>query len=629
MLTLLAGMGAAAYKLFHTTELLEAILLKTNTRALLTTHQRVCKQWRDVIQGSINLKKALFLETGQASIAYPGPSGIESAIIHGLYVSTTGLYSTADERRLARIPKNLESCPVQFNPFLSPKSNETIPLPKRFLRAPMFLCHLNPQLLLAHESASCRRMYITQPPVKLQIFDVVCSVCAMKPRHLRPFPEPRSFRKVRTFGELIDAVKEKLEGKERLKIVKCLRIMVGVGPEEVKDWVEEYGSKLLECDSRDWRNALASDYLSLHRWKRDYSTATSSCHCANSLPTFLERVVHVKAWHVQETPTSDPKSLLNSSTAPHCLTPLVFRSHNWYTSCCSPTAEMAAARVFAIPELVEAILLRLPTKDLLLSKRISRICRDAHESKSIKKALFLVPGTALNTSDEASFPQPGYSASIKYVKSWWSSSSYEVPLPEAAKHGVSFNPLLVAYFTGQTLTIQSDRMKASNTAELRVLCHGDDASFRRMFITQPPLRMMTVHANYRYAHGNFSVRMIGGMTYGELLDEMEMFLKEGQKNGQNEEHLFKWGVGVRSEPKGQDLEDASEALTFNVTGDGATRRISVFRSVISPSTSILQHDANISPQAYTHTLSPNKVGTYSDRGGPSRPGRVVPSSANP
>lgn len=232
-------------------------------------------------------------------------------------------------------------------------------------------------------------------------------------------------------------------------------------------------------------------------------------------------------------------------------------------------ANMAAARVFAIPELVEAILLRLPTRDLLFSKRICGTCRDTHDSSKIKRALFLLPGTALDTSDEASFPQPDYSASGKSVKTWWNWSDYAVPLTEAASHGVSFNPLLVDHFTGPKLMMPSGREKSFNTVRLRVLQHREDASFCRMFITQPPLWMMTVHANKRRHYVNGAgedmvilSRMIGGVTYGNLLDEMEMVLREpGRTRGRNGESLYEWDVGVRGVPKDEGVEEALKAVT--------------------------------------------------------------------
>ncbi|CAK1360626.1 unnamed protein product [Cercospora beticola] len=61
----------------------------------------------------------------------------------------------------------------------------------------------------------------------------------------------------------------------------------------------------------------------------------------------------------------------------------------------------AAARVFAIGELVEMILLELPTKDLLLSQRINRACKTAVDSSNrIQKALFFIPGVCRDANVE-------------------------------------------------------------------------------------------------------------------------------------------------------------------------------------------------------------------------------------
>lgn len=47
---------------FTTVELLEPILLYLDMRSLLTSALRVCRQWRDLIQGSLLLQRALFFE---------------------------------------------------------------------------------------------------------------------------------------------------------------------------------------------------------------------------------------------------------------------------------------------------------------------------------------------------------------------------------------------------------------------------------------------------------------------------------------------------------------------------------------------------------------------------------------
>src|SRR5207253_420563 len=56
---------------------------------------------------------------------------------------------------------------------------------------------------------------------------------------------------------------------------------------------------------------------------------------------------------------------------------------------------IAAAPVLEIPELLEAILFRLPIRDLLLAQRVSRQWRDIiSNSLSLQQALFFRPATA-------------------------------------------------------------------------------------------------------------------------------------------------------------------------------------------------------------------------------------------
>ena len=50
------------HKIFHINEILEAILLQTDTCTLLTSAQRVCHQWRNLIQDSDDLQVALFFK---------------------------------------------------------------------------------------------------------------------------------------------------------------------------------------------------------------------------------------------------------------------------------------------------------------------------------------------------------------------------------------------------------------------------------------------------------------------------------------------------------------------------------------------------------------------------------------
>ncbi|KXS94191.1 hypothetical protein AC578_3329 [Pseudocercospora eumusae] len=225
---------------------------------------------------------------------------------------------------------------------------------------------------------------------------------------------------------------------------------------------------------------------------------------------------------------------------------------------------MAAGRVFAIPELVEAILLRLPTKDLLLSKRISRTFRDAHGSQKIKRALFLIPGTALDTSDEASFPMPRFSASRRRLELWWNQNGLEVPLTETANHGVSFNPLLVQKFSGQHLGIPADYEHYRNEIAIKMpLQHiSKHSSCRQMFISQPPLKVLTASSNavsWRLPcieHPTFTSKKRAERFF-ELLEELDWILTEfadPRLGFTSKEELWRWGVGLCTVPAGQKAE---------------------------------------------------------------------------
>ncbi|KAK2596313.1 hypothetical protein N8I77_013209 [Diaporthe amygdali] len=57
--------GLSVSPVLTTVELLEPILLCLEMRCLLTSALRVCRQWRDVIQGSVLLQRALFFECGE------------------------------------------------------------------------------------------------------------------------------------------------------------------------------------------------------------------------------------------------------------------------------------------------------------------------------------------------------------------------------------------------------------------------------------------------------------------------------------------------------------------------------------------------------------------------------------
>ncbi|RAL15382.1 uncharacterized protein BO97DRAFT_411517 [Aspergillus homomorphus CBS 101889] len=58
---------AQTHRVFLVYELLEAILLLTDPRTLLTSAQRVCHFWHDLIQDSLEIQRALYFKPSSAS----------------------------------------------------------------------------------------------------------------------------------------------------------------------------------------------------------------------------------------------------------------------------------------------------------------------------------------------------------------------------------------------------------------------------------------------------------------------------------------------------------------------------------------------------------------------------------
>ncbi|KXS94196.1 hypothetical protein AC578_3326 [Pseudocercospora eumusae] len=212
---------SAASRVCNITELLEAILLQLPTRDLLFA-QWVCKQWQAVIEGSVSLKKALFLMPGVSADTHPD---------NRCTAVSKARHRPRKDPRHQEMAHFFNSGALVINRLIGLRMTpDSVPSRNGFgtrAQGPRCLAFLHPDLLLTSPSASCLPMYITQPPVDIEIVDVdFGSLWALEPRHPRP-ASPRTFPKVRTVGELIGVVKERIEGREKLKIVKCLRVVLG------------------------------------------------------------------------------------------------------------------------------------------------------------------------------------------------------------------------------------------------------------------------------------------------------------------------------------------------------------------------------------------------------------------
>ncbi|KAK3632724.1 hypothetical protein LTR56_016194 [Elasticomyces elasticus] len=113
-------------------ELLENILLRLHTRDLLFA-QKVCKAWKEVMEASPNLQRALFFKPGTCDGAH-------------------------DDTRIYQAPTRCRHVTgVAPNPLMcfqyKHSTNDSI---------------LEEDMLNAHKEASCWRMYITQPPMQIK-----------------------------------------------------------------------------------------------------------------------------------------------------------------------------------------------------------------------------------------------------------------------------------------------------------------------------------------------------------------------------------------------------------------------------------------------------------------------------
>lgn len=118
---------------FTTPELLEPILLNLDMRSLLTSAPRVCRQWRDVIRGSIWLQRALFFECEEK------PSGSNEVTFNPLLVE---LFPILFDFAGAPSPRGLNDLAI-----------EALPIGRR-------------RVAFYRRNASWRRMHMRQPPVR-------------------------------------------------------------------------------------------------------------------------------------------------------------------------------------------------------------------------------------------------------------------------------------------------------------------------------------------------------------------------------------------------------------------------------------------------------------------------------
>ncbi|KAK5738584.1 hypothetical protein LTR17_005920 [Elasticomyces elasticus] len=207
-----------------------------------------------------------------------------------------------------------------------------------------------------------------------------------------------------------------------------------------------------------------------------------------------------------------------------------------------------ATKAFAVPELLEMILLYLPMRDLLLAERVCKEWQgNMQNSPNIQRALFFRPASSGVVSyidwrldDEGWYLQdiPLLSLGLplrgpkhdqiptQYIAHWGKSRT------DAGQWRVCYNTLLANVFpclAGKSVLLTS---MLENLPEAAA---REDASWRKMYFTQPPVHVMAIGdvRKRSHTHRNWIRRSVrkgpegGGLTMMDFLNRLEALEAEG------------------------------------------------------------------------------------------------------
>ncbi|KAK5710218.1 hypothetical protein LTR17_019053 [Elasticomyces elasticus] len=164
-------------------------------------------------------------------------------------------------------------------------------------------------------------------------------------------------------------------------------------------------------------------------------------------------------------------------------------------------ANNLAARVFDVPELLEAILLQLPIRHLHCTTR--HVCNTwkAHISRSarIRKALFLAPGTPHDVAAYASRTR-----------------AYTIRTDVGKTANVTLNPLIFC-----TDVAGEEASMICTIIELGAHAAVD----HKMYLTQPPTRVVVGIKVKLRGEGQSHTERISGVMFGELVRNYKKMLE--------------------------------------------------------------------------------------------------------
>ncbi|KAI5363705.1 putative F-box domain-containing protein [Septoria linicola] len=182
----------------------------------------------------------------------------------------------------------------------------------------------------------------------------------------------------------------------------------------------------------------------------------------------------------------------------------------------------AAAGVADVPELLEAILLHLALKDILLAQRVSRTFRDGiNSSPTIQRALFLRPSHDFTVALFGPIRTPIKDCTTSCIDWHGGTVSTSRGLLRMAceasddtRHDIEFNPFAIE--TSRTANVSPRKIHLPRSAI------GDEACWRDMTLSQPPMREVIIdHGRAAHWHMVRASMPSRGVTLGDLEQGLE------------------------------------------------------------------------------------------------------------
>lgn len=156
------GAEAASTAVFDTVELLENILLNLPMKDLLLD-ARVCRKWKEVINGSISLQRALFMKAEPVDVVFRfrPPSHFNK------------IPEDDDTRWFCHQKNGIDFIAARINPLFAADDSQVDEefggLFERIDEGHIEFVDIKPLQSFEDFNASWRRMFLTQPPVHGQL----------------------------------------------------------------------------------------------------------------------------------------------------------------------------------------------------------------------------------------------------------------------------------------------------------------------------------------------------------------------------------------------------------------------------------------------------------------------------